>query len=90
VLQEALNNVAKHSKSADANVRLRFRPQTLVLEVEDHGVGFGHEREGRGMGLTSMSERAELIRGTIEFLKQTDGGALVRLIVPTEEVHAGG
>jgi signal transduction histidine kinase len=89
VLQEALNNVAKHSKSTAAEVRLRFRPETLVLEVEDHGVGFPQANEGRGMGLTSMRERAELINGTIEFLKQNGGGALVRLTVPDKEAHAG-
>lgn len=94
VLQEALNNVARHSKSPHADVRLRFRPEALVLEVEDRGVGFGQSNEGRGMGLTSMRERAELINGKIEFLKQNGGGALVRLTVPTpvsadaEEVHA--
>src|SRR6202041_3610202 len=41
VLQEALNNVARHAKASEAEVRLRFRPEALVLEVEDHGVGFG-------------------------------------------------
>lgn len=83
VAQEALNNVAKHSKSTEAEVRLRFRPEAMVLEVEDHGVGFGQQKERRGMGLTSMRERAELIHGTIEFLKHSGGGALVRLTVPT-------
>ncbi len=82
VLQEALNNVARHSKSAEADVRLRFGADALVLEVEDHGVGFGQQKEGRGMGLTSMRERAELIHGKIEFLRQNGGGALVRLTVP--------
>jgi signal transduction histidine kinase len=83
VAQEALNNVAKHSKSPEAEVRLQFRPDAMVLEVEDHGVGFG-QHKGRGMGLTSMRERAELIHGTIEFLKHSGGGALVRLTVPTD------
>jgi signal transduction histidine kinase len=84
VAQEALNNVAKHSKSPEAEVRLRFRSDAMVLEIEDHGVGFGQQKERRGMGLTSMRERAELIHGTIEFLKHSGGGALVRLTVPTE------
>ncbi len=82
VLQEALNNVARHSKATEADVRLRFGEGELVLEVEDHGVGFGERNNGRGMGLTSMRERAELIHGTIEFLKRDEGGALVRLTVP--------
>jgi signal transduction histidine kinase len=82
VMQEALNNVARHSKAFEAEVRLRFRPEALVLEVEDHGVGFGPAKEGRGMGLISMRERAELVNGTMEFVKHNGGGTLVRLTVP--------
>ena len=35
VMQEALNNIAKHSQSKKASVRLRYLPDTVVLEVED-------------------------------------------------------
>jgi signal transduction histidine kinase len=84
VLQEALNNVARHAKSSEAEVRLRFRPEALVLEVEDHGVGLAQAKEGRGMGLVSMRERAELVKGTMEFVKQNGGGTLVRFTVPHE------
>jgi signal transduction histidine kinase len=90
VLQEALTNVARHSKSAQAEVRLRYQPETVVLEVEDHGVGFPPVKENQGMGLISMRERAELVNGQIEFLPRTGGGAIVRLTVPlsVEETHA--
>jgi signal transduction histidine kinase len=82
VLQESLNNVARHSKSKTAAVRLSFLPDSVVLEVEDEGVGFG-TRDGQGMGLVSMRERAELVNGQVEFLSREGGGALVRLTVPT-------
>ena len=87
-MQEALNNVARHSKSPTAAVRLRFLTDSVVLEVEDHGVGFGN-REGRGMGLVSMRERAEMVNGRVEFLDREGGGAIVRLTAPTgaEESH---
>jgi signal transduction histidine kinase len=89
VLQEALNNVARHSESGRAAVRLRFQPELVVLEVEDEGVGFKNQ-EKQGMGLVSMRERAELISGQIEFLQGENGGALVRMTVPlAEETHAG-
>jgi signal transduction histidine kinase len=90
VLQEALNNVARHSESGRAAVRLRFLPEQVMLEVEDEGVGFKNKAK-QGMGLVSMRERAELIRGQIEFLKGGNGGALVRMTVPlsVEETHAG-
>ena len=90
VMQEALNNVARHSKSPTAAVRLRFLPDSVVLEVEDRGVGFGNRnRQRHGMGLVSMRERAEMVNGRVEFLDREGGGALVRLTAPTstEESH---
>lgn len=83
VVQEALNNVARHSESARAAVRLRFSPAAVVLEVEDDGVGFKN-KERQGMGLVSMRERAELVNGRIEFLPGESGGALVRVTVPRD------
>jgi len=81
VMQEALNNIARHSKSPRAAVRLSFLPEAVVLEVEDEGVGFG-DRQKQGMGLVSMRERAEMVHGRVEFLDRDGGGALVRLTVP--------
>ena len=81
VLQEALNNVARHSKSTSARVRLNYLPGTVVLEVEDQGIGFG-KGEGKGMGLISMRERAELVNGRVEVLHAEGGGTLIRMTVP--------
>jgi signal transduction histidine kinase len=81
VLQEALNNVVRHSKSPSAQVRLNYTPDEVVLEVEDRGVGLG-KGGGRGMGLVSMRERAELVNGRVEFLPAEGGGTLIRMTVP--------
>ena len=82
VLQEALNNVARHSQSDSATVRLRFLPESVALEVEDRGVGF-QNGERQGLGLVSMQERAELVSGRLECVNREGGGALVRLTIPT-------
>jgi signal transduction histidine kinase len=97
VLQEALNNVARHSGSNRAWVRLRTSADRLELDVEDHGVGLaaadsqashssGNKGRPRGLGLVAMRERAAIVGGTIEFLKVPGGGTLVRLTVP---LHTG-
>lgn len=83
VLQEALNNVVRHSGTDRAWVRLRHESGVLELEVEDHGQGFG-AATSRGLGLVAMRERADLLGGTIEFLTPPEGGTLVRLRVPQE------
>jgi len=79
VMQEAMNNVAKHSGSKRAALRLRFLPHTVVLEIQDEGVGFSNS-DKHGLGLVSMRERAEMMNGRIEF-PATERGALVRVIV---------
>jgi signal transduction histidine kinase len=89
VVQEALNNVARHSGSKQVEVRLAGSAETVTLEVEDFGAGF--RDSGRpGLGLVSMRERAEMMGGRIEFVEGTRGGALVRISIPAakEEEHA--
>jgi signal transduction histidine kinase len=81
VLQEALNNVARHSGSKVAEVRLTRGPGAVTLEVEDRGSGF-RDTGRAGLGLISMRERAELAGGSIEFRRGAAGGALVRISVP--------
>ncbi|MCU1232619.1 MAG: integral rane sensor signal transduction histidine kinase [Candidatus Solibacter sp.] len=89
VMQEALNNIARHSQSKHAEVRLRYQPESVVLEVQDHGVGFGNS-PAHGLGLVSMRERAGLVNGRLDLESGSTGGALVRFTVPanTREAHA--
>jgi signal transduction histidine kinase len=90
VLQEALNNVSRHSGASDAWIRLRFSPDSLELEVEDHGKGFVTEKMQRGIGLVAMRERAELIGGTLAISPRPQGGTKVRLQIPRIKVDANG
>ncbi len=90
VLQEALNNSARHSGAKQAWVRLRFLPATLELEVEDHGVGFSGRPVRQGIGLVAMRERSELMGGQIVFSTPDAGGTLLHLTVPREKVEARG
>jgi signal transduction histidine kinase len=90
VVQEALNNVTRHSGANGAAVRLRFLPEALEVEVEDRGRGFVEKSSRQGIGLVAMRERAELLGGSIQFLHPNGSGTLVRLKVPREkpEAHA--
>jgi signal transduction histidine kinase len=82
VLQEALNNVVRHSGAREAWVRLRFLTEKLQLEVEDHGQGFAPQAGQHGIGLVAMRERAGLLGGTLAIENIAGGGTLVRLDVP--------
>jgi signal transduction histidine kinase len=100
VVQEALNNLTRHSGATESWVRLRFLPQALEVEVEDHGKGFDAQAAKQGIGLVAMRERAELLGGTVEFLRPAHSadrsadesaggrGTLVRLRVPRGKLEA--
>jgi signal transduction histidine kinase len=88
VLQEALNNVARHSGAKQAWVRLRFLPAMLELEVEDHGIGFSERPAKQGIGLVAMRERSELMGGRIVFSTPQGGGTLLHLTVPRQKVES--
>jgi signal transduction histidine kinase len=90
VLQEALNNVSRHSEAKEAWVRVSFLPKELIMEVEDHGKGMSRNKGPHGIGMVAMRERAEIIGGTLELAQPTEGGTLVRLRVPREKVEAHG
>jgi signal transduction histidine kinase len=87
VLQEALNNVARHSGAKEAWIRLRFEPAALILEVEDHGKGFRPAEGQTGIGLVAMRERAEILGGSLKVSPLPTGGTLVHLQVPREQVE---
>jgi two-component system sensor histidine kinase UhpB len=88
VLQEALNNVTRHSGAKQAWVRLRFLADSLELEVEDHGKGIPQHSNSHGIGLVAMRERAELLDGLIEFSRPQEGGTRVRLRIPKESTQS--
>jgi len=82
VLQEALSNVARHSGTDRAVVRLGFETDRLEMDVEDHGKGINTDTARRGLGLVAMRERAAIVGGTLDFLKPSQGGTLVRFSMP--------
>jgi signal transduction histidine kinase len=90
ILQEALNNIVRHSGSREAWVRLRFLTSQLELDVEDHGAGFESQKSKPGIGLVAMRERAQLLGAAIEISRLPQRGTLVRLIVPRRKLDPNG
>lgn len=93
VLQEALNNVNRHSSAKEAWIRLRFGSSQLELEIEDHGKGFAPSDGQTGIGLVAMRERAEILGGVLAVspLGAASGngtGTLVQLRIPRAKVES--
>ena len=84
VLQEALQNVVKHSASRHANVSLNGHIDTIDLTVKDSGTGF-HPLEamrGPGLGLTSMKERLRVVGGQLSIHSQRGRGTMIHAVAP--------
>jgi PAS domain S-box-containing protein len=84
VLQEALNNVAKHSGADSVTIFLTRRDDTIELTVEDNGRGFDLKEaldidgSERGFGLGSMKERVELSGGSFSLESVRRQGTTIR------------
>jgi signal transduction histidine kinase len=88
IVQEALNNVSRHSGAREAWLRMNFSAEALEFEVEDHGKGLHPEKGQRGIGLVAMRERAEILGGVLSISQPPQGGTLLSLKIPRERVEA--
>lgn len=84
VLQEALQNVLKHSVSRRAHVSLSGEINAVKLTVKDSGPGFDpHEAmRGRGLGLTTMKERLKVVGGQLSIHSEREHGTTIHAIAP--------
>jgi signal transduction histidine kinase len=84
VLQEALQNAAKHSGSRRFQVSLRSEGNDIELTVHDSGIGFEPKEaiKGQGLGLISMQERLKLVDGHLSLDSKPQQGTTIHARVP--------
>jgi signal transduction histidine kinase len=89
ILQEALNNVSRHSHGSLARVTLVGTPEGIHLSVHDDGIGFDptDKRNRCGLGLLSMSERLCLVGGNLIIDSAPSQGTTVRAWVPVNSAE---
>ncbi len=89
VLQEGLQNIAKHSGAGAAHVVLEARPDEIQLAIQDTGVGFDVAAvAGKGaIGLSNMRERVTLVGGTLTLVSAPGHGTTVRISIPLGGPH---
>jgi PAS domain S-box-containing protein len=90
VVQEALQNVVKHSGARRVAVQLQEDSGEIHLTISDPGRGFKVEEalESKGLGLTSMRERVRLINGTISIESNPRNGTTIYVRVPVPLAEA--
>lgn len=80
VIQEAVNNIAKHSHAKNTNISLQFKKNVIRVHIRDDGRGFNVEEaisskdRPRGLGLVGMKERAAIVNGHLDIRSYPGGG----------------
>ena len=83
VAQEALANVARHSKAKNVEIDLDYDADDLTLCVSDDGRGFDLLAPGKGFGLKSMRERLTRLDGRAEVESAPGSGTRVTCVCPS-------
>lgn len=87
IIQEALNNVIKHSQAKEVKITLELDEKHAIVNVKDNGVGFDYESFFKKafpdkLGLVSMRERAELLNGVFSIKSSPGNGCSITVRIP--------
>ena len=82
VVQECVQNILKHAQASLARITLSHDGRRARLEIVDDGLGFAPRSDRAGLGLTSISERVELLGGKLEIASQPGQGT--RILIEIE------
>jgi signal transduction histidine kinase len=92
LVQEALNNAARHAGTERATVEVREDEEGIQVLISDEGRGFDPEAETGGFGLVGMRERVTLAGGSLEVRSAPGEGTSIIALLPArhrEEQAAG-
>jgi PAS domain S-box-containing protein len=89
IVQEAMSNSLRHSKSRSGHVSLQMEGGRIRLEVSDDGIGFNLEgASGQGHGLQNMVARAHKLGANFQIISKPGSGAQILVELPLEDQHA--
>jgi signal transduction histidine kinase len=89
IVQEALNNVARHAQASAVQISLQQQHGELVLNIRDDGTGFDAQRV-RGLGILGMEERTRHLGGAFVIDSQAGRGTLLKVNLPLVKLSKNG
>src|SRR5262249_27067199 len=91
IVQEALNNLVKHSSATSASVTIERDLRCARIRIQDNGRGFdrasvvGPRKVRTGIGLTSIDERVGMLGGTMDVRSGPGQGTALEIEIPLSE-----
>lgn len=77
LMKEAIQNVLKHARASELDVRVSYAEKLLKVYISDNGQGFESTQSHAGKGLHTMRSRAEHLRGSIEINSRPGEGTAI-------------
>ncbi|MGD8778924.1 MAG: sensor histidine kinase [Ignavibacteria bacterium] len=89
VIQEAVNNIIKHSKATTANLVIKRLDKEILIKISDNGIGFDNSGTGSDIdrphfGLSGMKERVKLLHGEFNIFSEADSGTEIKISLPVD------
>lgn len=82
IVQEAVNNLVKHSEAGKAEVRILRETGMISAHISDNGKGFDAGKIFEGIGLSNIYERAKIMKGSVKINSSANQGTSINVYVP--------
>ncbi len=90
IIQESLTNIYRHAQAKKVSIRVTIVKNQLVMVIKDDGIGFdaqhsfGRSQGRKGLGLSTMQERARLLKGQLSVESKPKEGTVLTLKIPVQ------
>ncbi len=82
IIQEQMNNVLKHSKATEAEIKLTALKDELTVIITDNGIGFEPKKRMKGIGLMNITSRTEVHKGYVRIISSPGNGCMLKISIP--------
>lgn len=82
IITELTTNAIKHSQAKHLSIQIMYYPNLLLLEVTDDGIGFLTTQSNKGIGLDSIHNRVQLLKGELNITSELNKGTTTRITLP--------
>ncbi len=87
IVQESLNNTAKHANASQVTIDLTLADGLIILHYQDNGIGFDKSQINAGYGLLGIKERVDALRGSLSVETSLQSGTHLITSLPLTDHH---
>lgn len=81
IIQELLQNIAKHAEASQAIVQINQQYNELTIMIEDNGKGFDTSKVSKGLGIHNLNLRVKMLKGILSIESMPGKGTTVTISV---------